>query len=363
MIVTAITFAAVVVLAAVQSSEEAATTEVAGMKMSQDDVDDMVRNSMGTDNLKNVRVRKLSDRQETLVAKTTGKFTTYDLEAKPLRWRYRDRQDIAGWGYSEQIPGPEIRVRQGTRVRVNFTNKLPDPTTVHWHGIDVPFAADGAPGITQKPVQPGDSYVYEFTATPAGTHFYHAHGSGERDEARQLDMGLSGAFIIESANEPAYVEQTLVLDEWLVESGGINAAMMAGAGHAAHGAGFNLYTINGRAAPDTTPIHVKKGQTMRLRLINAGSSATHPIHLHGHNFSVTAIDGNPVPVAAIQRRNTVVVAPGETYDVTFTANNPGVWMLHCHELHHSDAGMMTTLQYDGYTPVSGTANGGHGGTH
>jgi manganese oxidase len=175
-----------------------------------------------------------------------------------------------------------------------------------------------------------------------------------RDEARQLDMGLSGALIVEprtqSQPKPA-VDHTLVLDEWAVEEGGLNAAMMSGAGHAAHNAGFNVFTINGRAAPDWEPIPVAKGRTVRLRFINAGSSTTHPMHLHGHQFTVTALDGNPVPAPARQRRNVITLAPGETADVEFTTDNPGAWMLHCHELHHADAGMMTLLQYEGYEPV------------
>lgn len=209
------------------------------------------------------------------------------------------------------------------------------------------------PGVTQRAIAAGDSYSYEFVARPAGTRFYHAHGSSMRDEARQLDMGLSGAFIVEPRT-PAVVpdrEYTLLLDEWRVERGGLNAAMMARAGHAGHEAGFNLFTINGRAAPSTAHLRVKRGESVLLRLVNAGSSTTHPMHLHGHQFRIVATDGNPVPPAAQLLRNTVTVAPGETYDILFEADNPGVWMFHCHELHHADAGMMTLVQYEGREPV------------
>lgn len=178
-----------------------------------------------------------------------------------------------------------------------------------------------------------------------------------RDEARQLDMGLSGPLIIEPASrERATVDTTLMLDEWSVAEGGLNAAMMSGAGHAAHNAGFNVFTINGRSAPATAPIQVRKGDLVRIRFINAGSSTTHPMHLHGHQFTVVAIDGNAVPAAARQRRNVTPVSPGETYDVTFVADNPGVWMLHCHELHHADAGMMTLVRYNGFEPIDATAH-------
>jgi FtsP/CotA-like multicopper oxidase with cupredoxin domain len=223
---------------------------------------------------------------------------------------------------------------------------------VHWHGVDVPFEQDGIPGVTQKAIKPGETFSYEFTALPSGTRLYHTHGSDPGTEARQIDMGLAGPLIIEPKKQAAVdVDHTLVLDEWAVEPDGLNVAMMRGAGHAAHTAGFNIFTINGRAMPDFEPIEVKQGQRVRLRLINAGSSAIHPMHLHGHQFTVTALDGNPVPVSARQKRNVITLASGETADIEFVAQNPGAWMLHCHELHHADGGMMTLLKYEGYEPI------------
>jgi manganese oxidase len=329
------------------------TTDFAGMEMTAAEIDQMTRESMGTAPLARVKTRSLDDRVAMLSHRVENGTKVFALQARPVRWEYRDGQSVAAWGYERQVPGPTIRVSEGERVRVEFTNRLPEPTTVHWHGVDVPFNQDGVPGVTQDPIEPGETYSYEFTATPAGTRMYHTHGSSMSDEARQLDMGLSGALIIEPRTkaQPASVDQTLVLDEWAVEPGGFNAAMMTGAGHAAHNAGSNVFTINGRAAPDFEPIAVKRGETVRLRLINVGSSATHPMHLHGHQFTVTALDGNPVPAPARQLRNVITLAPGETADVEFTANNPGVWMLHCHELHHADAGMMTLMQYEGFEPV------------
>lgn len=345
--------------------DEEPVVEIAGMELTQADVDEMVQDSMGADALNDVPLVKLEDRADQLEGEVDGEVREFELEAKPIRWEYRDRQSIAAWGYEGQVPGPTITATEGEKLRIKFTNRLPEATTVHWHGVDLPFTEDGVPGVTQEPIEPGDTYTYEFEARPAGTRFYHTHGSSMRDEARQLDMGLAGPLIIEPAtaapakqSPPDDRRETLVLDEWSVASGGLNAAMMSGAGHAAHNAGFNLFTINGRAAPDTSKIAVEKGDVVRIRFINAGTSTTHPMHLHGHQFTVTAIDGNPVPVIARQRRNVIPVAPGETYDVTFTANNPGVWMLHCHELHHADAGMMTLVQYDGFEPVD-EFGGGH----
>ena len=358
--------AAVAVVALVATllilTREDGTTEFAGMEMSAAQLDDMTQESMGVSSLARVKKVAPEDRIASLPHRMEDGVKVFDLQARPVRWEYREGQSVAAWGYEQQVPGPAIRVTEGDRVRVEFTNRLPEPTTVHWHGVNVPFDQDGVPGITQAPIAPGDKYVYEFTATPAGTRMYHTHGSTMRDEARQLDMGLSGALIIEprhQANPPA-VDQTLVLDEWAVEEGGRNAAMVSGAGHAVHTAGFNVFTINGRAAPDFEPIMVKQGQTVRLRMINVGSSATHPMHLHGHQFTVTALDGNSVPLSARQLRNVITLAPGETADVEFVADNPGVWMLHCHELHHADAGMMTLLQYEGFKP---TGEAGEGNEH
>ncbi|MBI3685067.1 multicopper oxidase domain-containing protein [Candidatus Azambacteria bacterium] len=280
----------------------------------------------------------------------------FRLVAEEFRWEYAKGKYVHAWGYNGQIPGPEIRVTEGDRVRVILENRLPDATAMHWHGIDVPYAQDGVPGFSQTATQPGETRVYEFEARPAGTHFYHTHGSSHGTEAMQLDMGLSGAFIIEPKNfmRPDK-EVTLVLDEWAVGAGGMNMAAMAahdsmGGGHAMMD--YNVFTINGRSFPDSEPIMVNKGERVRLRLINAGTSTIHPMHLHGHQFKIVATDGNAVPQAAQLTKNTIALNPGETYDIEFTAENPGVWVFHCHELHHAGAGMIVPVIYEGYTPLS-----------
>jgi FtsP/CotA-like multicopper oxidase with cupredoxin domain len=233
-------------------------------------------------------------------------------------------------------------------VRISFKNELPVASTVHWHGVDVPWTMDGPPGINQKPVQPGETFVYEFVAKPAGTRFYHTHGSGQRDEALQMDMGLYGAFIIEGKQEPKYDrEYTVVLSERL-------STLMPGVGTPGHAMGTSdTFFINGKSWPEAQPLRVKKGERVRLRLINAGSMSTHPMHLHGHSFRIVAIDGNRLPTPIV--RDVVSVGPGERYDIEFVANNPGVWLFHCHELHHMDAGMAALIQYEGYEPVEKAA--------
>ena len=270
----------------------------------------------------------------------------FQLTAYPIRWEYTKGKWVVAWAYNGQIPGPEIRVNEGAKVRIVFTNNLPVATTVHWHGLPVPNDQDGVPGVTQDPIKPGEIYTYEFTAPAAGTFFYHTHGTSHRDGAQQLDMGLSGAFIIEG--EEKYVrEYTLLLDEWEVLPDGTNAALRP---HAEHIMNYNVFTINGKAFPDTLPLKVKEGETVLLRFINAGTSATHPMHLHGQPFTIVAVDGHPVPPAAQLIRDTLPITPGERYDVIVTAKNPGVWMLHCHELHHADGGMIVPFVYEGFTP-------------
>lgn len=334
----------------------------------------MMREMMGVELTEDERlpVQSADGRQRQLASTVKDGVREFQLSAQPIRWEYAAGKTLLAWGYNGQVPGPEIRVSEGERIRVVFTNRLPKATTIHWHGIDVPNDQDGVPGVTQDPIAAGETYTYEFTVQPAGTHFYHTHGSFHGDEAQQMDAGLSGAFIIEPRG---YIrpdkEYTLILDEWQVSpmsaaSGGATGwirpalahggdgeehehmmnLMMAGTGH---GMEANLFTINGLAFPDAEPIRVSPGQRVRLRMINAGTSTFHPMHLHGHQFKIVATDGNPVPPAAQLTRNTTTVHPGETVDIEFTAGNPGAWLLHCHELHHADAGMIVPVLYDGFS--------------
>ena len=153
---------------------------------------------MGRPNVEQLPLRTAKDKKERLEAIMKDGVKEFHLLAEPIRWEYTEGKTLIAWGFNGQIPGPEIRVQEGDRVRIVFTNKLPKPTTIHWHGVDVPFEQDGVPGVTQNAINPGETYIYEFIAKPASTRFYHAHGSQAMgDEAQQLDMGLAGAFIIE----------------------------------------------------------------------------------------------------------------------------------------------------------------------
>ena len=252
----------------------------------------------------------------------------FEMSADEFMWDYGDGEPIHSWGYNNQRPGPEIRVTEGDRVRVNFTNNLPVATTVHWHGIDLVNRMDGVPGYTQPPVEPGETFTYEFIAYPAGTRFYHTHGSHHGDEALQMDRGLAGAFVVLPRDyEDPDVEATWVLTERIQ---------------------YGLFPINGAIYPETEKIRVSSDERIRVRMINAGSATFHPMHLHGHQFKVVSVDGNPVPEAAQLTRNTLPILPGETYDVEFVANNPGLWLFHCHELNHAAGGMISAVIYEDY---------------
>ena len=255
-----------------------------------------------------------------------GGVKVFELTAQAVRWNILDDVTVTAWTYNGTVPGPMIRVTEGDRVRIEFTNHLPEPTTIHWHGIEVPNAMDGVPGVTQDPVLPGETFTYEFVAKPAGSFMYHSHFEGDT----QVSIGLYAPFIIDPVqpDNPPDVDMTLMLSEWRVMNGETYAAMPM------MGMEPNYFTINGKAFPATETINVKVGQRVRLRLMGIGQFV-HPMHLHGMPFKIVATDGHPVPEAAQLTKDTVSVAPGERYDIEFVATEPGQWMFHCHILHHT----------------------------
>jgi FtsP/CotA-like multicopper oxidase with cupredoxin domain len=250
----------------------------------------------------------------------------FQLTARPVRWSILPTVPVSAYTFNGTVPGPLLRLKPGERVRIRVTNELPEPTSVHWHGLAIPNDQDGAASITQLPIAPGQSYVYEWTVpnTP-GTYWYHSHYKPDR----QQSLGLFGALIIEDpAEQPPDVEAVLVLNEWTVTSTGTLPAMPMS------GMEPNYFTINGKSWPETERLSVRVGQRVRLRFINAGQFA-HPMHLHGQPFTVVASDGHPLPAAARLVKDTLSIAPGERYDVEFVARAPGRWLLHCHIAHHT----------------------------
>jgi len=220
------------------------------------------------------------------------------------------------------MPGPTIEVTEGDRVRVLFENRLPEPQTVHWHGLEVPIEMDGVPAISQPLVMPGEQFTYEFTVNQNGTYFYHTH------MAMAEMIGLIGFFIIhpKQAYEPAVQKDFgIVLQEWAVLPNNTvpNTLSME----------FNWLTFNGKAGPAATPMLVKLGERVRIRIINIGMDH-HPIHLHGMQFTVTGTESGRIPESARYQENTVLVGVAQARDIEFVAKYPGDWMLHCHLPHH-----------------------------
>ncbi len=251
----------------------------------------------------------------------------FELTTKAVQWPILDGVTVTAYTYNGTVPGPMIRVTEGDQVRIIIKNELPDPTTIHWHGVEVPNAMDGVPGVTQDPIQPGETFTYEFIAKPAGTFMYHSHFEGDV----QVGAGLYAPFIIdpkEPEANPPVIDKVLMLSEVRMTDGETYAAMPMG------GMEPNYFTINGKSFPATETITVKKGDLVRLRFMAIGQFI-HPMHLHGMPFKIVATDGHPVPEAAQLTKDTISVAPGERYDIEFVATETGQWMLHCHILHHT----------------------------
>jgi len=253
----------------------------------------------------------------------------FDLETSVIRWQILPDVHVDAFAFNGQVPGPRLHFRQGDRVRINVTNKLPDTTTVHWHGLILPNVMDGAARVTQEPIVNGELYRYEFTAVQSGTYFYHSHDHADRQQA----LGLYGAMIIDPATVAddlkADHEYTIMLQEWLVREGLTSPAMPMEGGMP------NYFTINGRAYPATDTIQMKVGETLKVRFIGSTSGLIHPMHIHGGPFEVVARDGETLPPGSRFKADTINVGPGQRYDVIWTARKPGKWMIHCHITHHT----------------------------
>lgn len=275
----------------------------------------------------------------------------FELVAEPVKREILPGLFLNGWGYNGSIPGPTIQVYPGDLVSIRVINHLPEATSVHWHGLDVPVAMDGVPDVEPSPkIEPGASFDYLFRITnPPGTHMYHTH----MNSPVQQMMGLGGAFLIlnRSRNANLHRDYFLMLQEFVLT--GLEMGSTAPGTYLLNTMShdFNFFTINGRCFPYNTPLYVNEGENVRIRLGNLGHNA-HPMHIHGHQFTVSASDGNPIPPGNRPVKNTIHVASGETYDIDFRANNFGNWPFHCHIPHHMSnnmqsalGGMTTTISY------------------
>jgi FtsP/CotA-like multicopper oxidase with cupredoxin domain len=259
-----------------------------------------------------------------LAPRTENGVKVFDIAASAFDWQIDAlKAPVKAVGYNGTWPGPLLRVTEGDRVRVALTNGLDESTGLHFHGQSLPNAMDGVPYITQPPIKPGESFVYEFTAKPAGSHMYHSH----HNATDQVGRGMLGAFIVDPL-DPAkryQVDQDVI---WISNDA------------------LGGFTINGKGFPATKPIVAKLGQKVLIRFMNEGIM-THPWHLHGMPMRVVARDGYPLGSAEFTC-DTLGVNPGERWDVIIDCDNPGAWAFHCHILPHAEGphgmfGMVTAL--------------------
>ncbi len=250
-------------------------------------------------------------------------FKEFHLVAKHTRREFLPGEWMDVWGYNDSMPGPTIEVIEGDKVRIVLHNELPESTTLHLHGLELPNRYDGVHGVTQEPVKPGQSFTYEVTLHQNGTYIYHSHGP------MQEGLGMAGMFIIHprSPFTPAVDHDfALMVQEWAImpQSTVPNVTSME----------FNWFTLNGRSAPYITPLLVRLGSRVRIRFVNMSPIDHHPMHLHGHTFWVTGTEAGRIPESAWIPSNNVLVAVAQAREVEFIANNPGDWVLHCHMFHH-----------------------------
>jgi len=275
----------------------------------------------------------------------------FELVAEPVKRQLLPGLFINAWGYNGTTPGPTIQVYPGDYVNIRVYNKLPEATSVHWHGLDVPNMMDGVPEVEPSPrIEQGEYLDYHFRITnPPGTHMYHTHINTSIQEM----MGLGGALIILEPY-PVKIQRDyfIMLQEFHVKDLKIGEIRNGTFDIDPMSHDFNFFTMNGRCFPYVSPLEVKYGEHIRIRLGNIMHDA-HPIHIHGHQFYVTATDGNAIPISNWLKKNTVNVASGEVFDIEFTSNNPGIWPFHCHIPHHMTnnmampmGGMTTKIVYE-----------------
>lgn len=288
---------------------------------------------------------------------SSGAVREIALEARLAEIEIASGRRINAWTYDGKFPGPEIRAKEGERLRITLKNNLPEGTSIHWHGIHQKGTnnMDGIPGLTQPSIPAGASFVYDFVANASGTYFYHPHSG------LQIERGLSAALIVEPKKENlAYDrEYTLVLDDWMdgspdlafeqlkqgispanglpkgpTSSSSSHEGEMMEMGHGgmsepegccANGdVAYSAYLINGRAAEAAPEFQVKRGERVRFRVINAGGATVFRVAVQGHKLIVTHTDGFPVHAIEV---DAFEISPGERYDFLIAANNPGAWAI------------------------------------
>jgi manganese oxidase len=263
----------------------------------------------------------------TLPYKVVGGVKVFHLIAEEVDHEFAPGLRAQCWGFNGQVHGPTIETVEGDKLRIYVTNKLPESTSIHWHGVLVPNGMDGVGGLNQKPIEPGETYKYEFQLRQHGTYMYHSH----TDDMTQIALGMMGMFVIhprQPAGPRPDRDFVLMSSEWRIDVGTSRPVPT-------EMTDFNVLTFNGRAFPGTAPLVAKYGDRVRIRFGNLSPMEHHPIHLHGYTWKIIEMDGAPLPESAQQPGNTVLVGVGQTRAVEFIADNPGDWAIHCHMTHHT----------------------------
>ncbi len=252
----------------------------------------------------------------------------FHLVAEPVEREIAPGMMARLWGYNGQSPGPTIEVVEGDRVRLFVTNRLPEPTTIHWHGQRLPNGMDGVAGVNQKAIPVGKTFVYEFVARRPGTFMYHPHA----DEMVQMAMGMMGFWVTHPRQKHDWIEDVdrdfcFLLNAYDIDPGSVVPRVN-------EMLDFNLWNFNSRAFPGIDSMNVRLGDRVRIRIGNL-TMTNHPIHLHGHEFEVTGTDGGPTPPGSRWPEVTSDIAVGQMRQLEFVADSEGDWAFHCHKSHHA----------------------------
>ncbi|MFM9966994.1 MAG: multicopper oxidase family protein [Burkholderiales bacterium] len=252
----------------------------------------------------------------------------FHLVAEPVVREMAPGMKAHLWGYNGQSPGPTIEVVEGDRVRLFVTNRLPEHTSIHWHGQRLPNGMDGVAGLNQKAIQPGKTFVYEFIARRPGTFMYHPHA----DEMTQMAMGMMGFWVTHPRAKHPLIDEVdrdfcFLLNAYDIDPGSFTPKISTMLD-------FNLWSWNSRIFPGIDSLNVRLGDKVRIRIGNL-TMTNHPIHLHGHEFLVTGTDGGPTPKATRLYEVTTDIAVGQMRQIEFLADEEGDWAFHCHKSHHT----------------------------
>lgn len=258
--------------------------------------------------------------------RVNGDWKEFHLVAEPVVREFAPGMHVHLWGYNGQAPGPTIEAVEGEKIRIFVTNKLPEPTTVHWHGVILPNGMDGVGGLTQPHIPPGKTYVYEYEVKDSGTFMYHPHS----DEMVQMAMGMMGMIVVHPRDPDLHrVDRDFVfiMGAYAIDPGTYLPKV-------SEITDFNIWTWNSRVFPGIDPLPVRLDDRVRVRIGNL-TMTNHPIHLHGHRLAVTCTDGGWVPESARWPETTIDVPVGTIRAFEFMADNPGDWPIHCHKAHHT----------------------------